>query len=174
MKIVPLTVMLLLIGAGSSAMADTTKDQSRSSSHIPAMRLERPDWQPLTNEQVQSLFSDRKLEFDERYEPFPGAKVSVRYIGGCPPIESFFADGTWQMYFCSRGPMTFHGRWTVEPHGQIGWLCVQSAERPTDCRVVWQGSAVNEVIMQLKVPGAERIWGSDGAYNPYRLVSAAR
>ncbi|WP_292959779.1 hypothetical protein [Novosphingobium sp. UBA1939] len=173
-RIFLVTASLLLSGILSSAMAETTKEQLLSSALIPTLRLDMPTWQPLSDKQIKAIFLDRQLEFDEDYEPVPGAKVGIRFYGGCPTIETFFADGTWQMYFCSIGPMTFHGRWTVEPHGQVGWLCVQSDEWPSGCRTVWQGSTANRIIMQLSGPDAKKNWGRDGAYNPYRLVPAVK
>jgi hypothetical protein len=170
MRILPATAFTLFVGAVSSVAAQAKNESSNTLT--PAVRLDRPGWVALNDRQITALFSDRRLEFDEKYEPVPNVKVGVRFYGGCPTIETFHADGTWEMFFCSQGPTTYHGRWAVEAHGKVGWLCVQSADWPTGCRIVWQTSAANHVIMKLEGPDAERLWGRDGAYNPYRLVPA--
>jgi hypothetical protein len=152
------------------------KDQSQPGamsrrSHVPPLRLDAPRWLPLTGAQIVALFSDRTLNVDESYEPFPGVKVEIFEIGGCWPRETFFAHGRWQRFECQRGPRTFEGHWTTDKFRGGERLCVQATGLPRRCRFVWRDASADRVFMG--VAGATRAsdsWDDPAAYTPYRLT----
>lgn len=136
---------------------------------IPPLQLAQPDWRPLDAAQILSLFADRTLTVDEKYEPFPGAKVRVRFIGGCAPTESFFQDGRWHRFECQRGPTTYAGHWSTEAFRGGERLCVEAAGRAKECRFVWKSASAETIFMRADAspPGDET---SGDTYNPYRFV----
>ncbi|MDF7774334.1 hypothetical protein P1X14_03665 [Sphingomonas sp. AOB5] len=137
-----------------------------ASQHKPPLKLDRPGWLPLTGPQIMQTFADRMLILDEAFEPYPGVRVVTFGMGGCPPTETFSANGGWTRFECRRGPHTYQGSWTTEKFRGGERLCVQAPDFPRLCRFVWAGIAGDRIIM-----GANREHQDDPqTYNPYRLT----
>lgn len=159
----------LAIVLAASCEVDAQSTQLLASpENIPEFRLAAPQWQPLPGGHIRALFSNSSLLIDESYAPYPGMKVSVTYLGGCPPVETFFEDGRWRLDQCQRGPRTYEGNWAVESHNGRQQLCVAAADRLKECRFVWQGTSSNSVIMEVALGGDSNTLSAH--YNPYRIV----
>lgn len=139
--------------------------------HVPPLRLDAPRWPPLTGGQIVALFSNRILDVDESYEPFPGVRIEILEVGGCWPKEIFLADGRWQRFECQRGSRTFEGHWTTDKFRGGERLCVEATDLPRRCRFVWQGLSADRVFMGVAgVTRASDTWDDPAAYAPYRLT----
>lgn len=138
--------------------------------HALPLRWARPQWRPLTGQQITALISDRTVIIDTTYEPYPGTKVNAVFWGGCPPYETFLADGRWQMGMCQRVYRVYKGRWTTEAFRGGERLCVDAIDRPKECRFVWQGSTVDQIVMALATPAEANELNED--YSPYRVTKS--
>ena len=98
----------------------------------PPVRLTRPNWAFLTGQEIEALFSDTALIIDIEYEVAPGIKPTILLEGGCPPVESFSADGCWTKAVCHRVMRVFEGRWTTESVGGGDRLCVEACDFPLE------------------------------------------
>jgi hypothetical protein len=163
-------IMLLLVGFGSAVAARPLVPHAATSEAVRAtpLRLVRPSWFPLTGQQIRSLFSDRILVLDEDYQPAPGVKLQIDYFGACPPTETFFADGRWQLNECQRARRLFEGHWTTDTFRGGERLCVEALDYPKQCRGVWQGSSTYQIIMAPASPDLQN--DDPERFNPYRLM----
>jgi len=162
-------IILFLLWNGL-ALAKAEPAVAEHTFHALPLRLAQPPWRPLTGQQIAALISDHTVVVDTTYEPYPGAKVNVMFRGGCPPYETFFADGRWQMGMCQRAYRVYEGRWTTEAFGGGERLCVEAADRPKECRFVWQGSTVDQIVMALATRPEANDLNED--YSPYRLTKS--
>jgi len=140
-------------------------------SRIPPLRLDRPRWLPMTGPQIVARFRDRTLVVNENYQPLPGVRVETYWVGGCPPSETFSANGGWTRSMCQRMAKVYEGKWTTEPLRGAERLCVEAPDFPKLCRFVWEGKSREEVFMAAD-------WGGGSEedariFNPYRLIALA-
>lgn len=143
------------------------------SDHRPSLRLAKPHWPPLNEQQIKDKISGRSVIIDETYETLPGKKLPIIRIGGCPPRETFFQDGRWQIGICERAYRVYTGRWSIETLKGREWLCIEGDQHPTSCRLVWQGPTDDLIFMALGAAPTEDQLNDD--FMPYRVsVSANR
>jgi hypothetical protein len=165
MTLVSAIILFLTCDGLASVAAEPV--QVGSVFHAPPLRLAEPKWRPLTGQEIKLLISDHTAVIDERYEPYPGVKVNVIYWGGCPPYETFFADGRWEMGMCQVAYRVYNGRWTTEAFRGRERLCVEASDRPKECRFVWQGANADQIVMPLGTPVQDNQLNRD--FSPYRL-----
>lgn len=139
--------------------------------HSPPLKLDLPRWLPLTAAQIVRAFAGRTLVVDEDFQPYPGVRVVTFRMGGCPPSETFSADGVWTRYECLRGPRTYTGHWTTEKFRGGERLCVQAPDFIKSCRFVWQGSAGDRFIMAADHRASRQDQDDPHIFNPYRLLA---
>lgn len=161
------SAIALFLAFDGLASAATEPGQTEFVSHTLPLRLAKPRWRPLTGQEIKALISDHTAVIDERYEPYPGVKLEVSFVGGCAPSETFFADGRWQMGMCQRAYRVYNGRWTTEAFLGGERLCVEAGDRPKECRFVWQGSSADQIVMPLWTPAQDKQVNED--FNPYQL-----
>lgn len=137
---------------------------------VPSLRLDEPDWQPMTGEQINTALRERTLIVDETYRPYPDVRVKIFWMGGCPPREHFGANGIWSRYECQRGPRLYSGRWETERFRGGERLCVAASDFPKLCRFVWLGAKPNNVFMAASRMAWEEPMDDPRTFNPYRLV----
>jgi hypothetical protein len=158
--------LIMFFGGSASVAAETL--QRDAALHVLPLRLAEPQWRPLTAQEIKSRISGRTVVIDETYEPAPGVKVNVSFPGGCPPSETFFPDGRWEMGMCERLYRTFKGRWYTEAFRGGGRLCTEANDHAKECRFVWQGSTADQIIMsQPSIAGANE---PTDDFNPYRVT----
>lgn len=158
-------VVLLSAMPIGTLSAPTASAQTPPVYHSLSLRLAFPNWAPMTGKQIEAMFADRDVIVDENYEPAPGIKIDMVFQGGCPPIETFAADGRWQMAMCSRALRIYDGQWSIEPFQGGSQLCVSAVDFLKECRLVWQGPTADQVIMPL----ADTISSLGPYFNLYRL-----
>lgn len=162
-------IILLLLWDGLAPVRAEPANAEHTFHTLP-LRLAQPQWRPLTGQQITALISDRTIVIDTTYEPYPGAKVNAMFRGGCPPYETFFADGRWQMGMCQRAYRVYEGRWITEAFRGGERLCVDAIDRPKECRFVWQGSTADQIVMALATRAEVNELNED--YSPYRLTKS--
>jgi hypothetical protein len=160
-----LVATLMLLGGSTVVWAEESA-QPPPALHGLTLRLTAPDWPPLTAEQISAIISDRTVIVENGYEPFPGTKVQYFYKGGCPPYETFYQDGRWEMGMCQRTYRVYQGRWSTEAFRGGERLCVEASDYPKQCRFVWQGSAASQIVMPLSLGRSDE---ANDVYSPYRL-----
>jgi hypothetical protein len=163
-----LTIVLTADGQSAPLAADTTI------SRLPPFKLDRPDWLPLTPQQIAGALAGRALLVDEDYQPFPGVKIKTFWMGGCPPREAFSSNGDWSRYVCQRGPHIYTGRWKTEKFRGGDRLCVEAPDFPKLCRFVWREASDNRVIMAADPIFLNEHQDDPRTFNPYRLVATKR
>lgn len=157
--------LVIAVPVDGTVPALAASPETADAHHTPPLRLAEPDWRPLSGKQIEAKFADRDVIVDETYEPVPGVKIVMVYAGGCPPIETFAADGRWRMTMCSRSLRVYDGRWSIEPFRSSQQLCVSAIDFPKACRFVWRGANDDQVIMPaIKV---DDMFGD--YYNLYRV-----
>lgn len=149
--------------------ASAEPDHVAASARIPPLLLALPHWPPLNEKQITEAISGRIATVNYAYEPYPGVKVSIIHIGGCPPSETFFADGRWRMGVCQRAFRVYEGRWKTEAFRGGQRLCVEATDSPKSCRFVWQGSTTHELFLS---PGEAENSGETGnSATPYTVIA---
>lgn len=168
MKHDPVTrVLLILLSLGGPIAAAAQSAQPDPALHALPLRLAAPQWPPLTAQQIRGLVADRMVIVEDGYEPAPGIKLRAFFVGGCPPAETFFPDGRWEMGVCERAYRVFKGFWSTEAFRGGDRLCVEANDRPKACRFVWQGAVADQIVMsQPSRAGADT---SNEDYSPYRI-----
>jgi hypothetical protein len=139
----------------------------------PPFRLLTPNWHPLTGSQIRAAVSGHHLRIDENYKVAPGLKPKAIFAGGCPPPETFYADGRWTTFFCDRAGTGFEGRWSVEPFRGGEHLCVEAPDFPKSCRFVWGSRSPSRLFMPTTVSSwatGKQEYDWDQAFNRYVLV----
>jgi len=142
-------------------------------SHLPPLKLDRPNWLPMTGPQIVEAFAGRMIGVDRRYEPYPGVRVNVVFIGGCPPGESFDRNGGWSKSVCFRALRTYKGKWWTEKFRGGERLCVEASDFPKLCRFVWYVSS-ERVIMAADSLNHDEPQDDPITFSPYRWISHGR
>lgn len=131
------------------------------------VRLAHPGRRPMNDDQVQKTLSGKKLVVDLTYKPAPKVLLVPKVIGGCGPVETFFADGRWRRIICAIDIVREEGRWFLQ--GNL--VCITFDKPPvfpvqtkdaSYCRALWATPHRNRVI--LNVPEF------DDTYNAYRIA----
>ncbi|AUW58068.1 hypothetical protein C1T17_08055 [Sphingobium sp. SCG-1] len=139
---------------------------------IPPLKLDQPNWRPMTGQQISAAFRGRALYVDEAYRPYPNVKVKTFWMGGCPPSEHFAANGVWTRSECHRARKSYFGRWETERFRGGERLCVEAPNFPKLCRFVWLGAAGDRVFMAADKLFWEEPMDDPRTFNPYLLVVA--
>jgi hypothetical protein len=140
--------------------------QAKETDRRPPLRLTEPDWKPMTGQEIREKISDHSVYIDTSYEPLPGKKLPIIMEGGCPPRETFFRDGQWQIGICQRSYRVFSGRWSIELFRGGERLCVEGESRPKSCRFVWEGASADQIFMSFGSAPADEHLNDD--FMPYR------
>lgn len=163
-----LALSMLVVGSSSVEAGSPSGDEILN---VLPLRLARPQWRPLTAQEIKDRVSDQVVVVEKEYKPAPGVTINGGYVGGCPPSETFFADGRWEMGMCQRVYRTFKGRWFTEPFRGGDRLCTEADDRSKECRFVWQGSSVDQIVMsQQSLADANELCDD---FNPYRVAPRA-
>lgn len=143
-----------------------------TATQVPPLKLDQPDWRPMTGPEISAAFRGRVLNVDEAYQPYPKVRVKTFWMGGCPPREYFAANGVWTRSECHRALKSYSGRWETERFRGGERLCVAATDFPKLCRVVWLGAASDQVFMAADKTFWEEPMDDPITFNPYRLVVA--
>ncbi|WP_176500729.1 hypothetical protein [Sphingomonas sp. HMP9] len=71
-------------------------------------------------------------------------------IGGCPPIERFYADGTWEKVICQRLPVTDGGTWRIKKDRSGSKVCTLTNKQYEECRVMWKRSSPDRFLLTIQ------------------------
>jgi len=170
MKIGLFTLLLPLAGPAVDAHKSVPAESAVVDTQVPPLRIDRPDWRPMTTQQIIAVFAGRALLIDEDYRPYPEVRVSIFFRGGCPPREKFAADGVWARYECRRAFTSYSGRWETEKFRGGERLCVSAPDFSKLCRFVWGGAASDRVFMAADPISPGESMDDLRTFNPYRLV----
>jgi len=163
-----LSISLLLLspavvarGKDPQSKAAQSPGAAQGNPEILYVRLALPDRPPLDDQQIRAKLAEHKLVLDDNYRPAPSIKIQTAMLGGCPPKETFFADGRWERTVCGLTYQTHFGSWTV----RNSRVCVRQENIADECRRVWSTSLPGRLILSVPV--------SPNEFNPYLLTPLA-
>lgn len=170
-----LALALSLVASGMASPDNRLSERPEGAvvaTKMPPLKLDQPDWQPMTGQQISAAFTGRVLTLDDTYRPSPMIRVKTFWRGGCPPSEQFAPNGVWTRYECQRAPKVYSGRWETERFRGGERLCVAAPDFPRLCRFVWLGASSGRIFMAADGLFWDEPMDDPRTFNPYRLVAA--